>query len=281
MEPHRGTVGKPSRERPEPGKRLRRSRLVEPADGGRDLRLGVRGRLARRRREDALGRALATELLERDAVEELAVDAPRGVPPEQLELGGRGEAVERRRGACGRDEDREAARVLGVQQVAGGDGVRRNPAPTPPRPATRPRAPASPAQKRATPRLSWTTASCACSPASRFSRSTVPTGQVANASPTRASTESIRANARPAAARLPPPRTAARRVGAPSPRGSVRTPSSRVRGGAPFRSVGAGAAAPTGVGLERDDPHDDDGRGCSSRGAVQATTRANGDTAPR
>jgi len=76
VEPHRGTVGKPSRERAEPGKRLRRSRLVEPADGGRDLCLGVRGRLARRRREDALGRALATELLERDAVEELAVDAP-------------------------------------------------------------------------------------------------------------------------------------------------------------------------------------------------------------
>ena len=54
-------------------------------------------------------------------------------------------------------------------------------------------APASPAQNRAIPRLSCTAALFGCSPDSCVSPATVPSGQLLNASPTRASRESCRA----------------------------------------------------------------------------------------
>ena len=92
----------------------------------------------------------------------------------------------------------------------------------------------------------------------------MPSGQAANACPTRASSESRRANSRRAADRRPSAYSrAARRRATAS--GSARTPSSSVNGGAPGRGVGPGGDTLGRVGLDRGDP-DHDGRGGRSRG---------------
>src|SRR5436190_12887003 len=96
VEAHHLAAGETSRQRPEPGEGCREVVLVEPPDGGGDLRLGVVRGEPRRPQVDALRRVLVTLRLEpRALLEEVA-------------------ALERR-------EDRIAAEVLRMQDVVGRD----------------------------------------------------------------------------------------------------------------------------------------------------------------
>ena len=140
-------------------------------------------------------------------------------------------------------------------------------------------APARPAQKRATPRLSCTTARWGWRPASRFSWSTVPSGQRANAWPTRASTEFHRANVRRASARLPSEKSRVARLSATASRSS-RTPSSSVSGGTPGRGAAAGTAGPVGS-LWSETIPTTSAAARPAAAAVSATTRVSGDTTAR
>ena len=142
--------------------------LVEEPDGRRDARLGVLRREPRGRGVDALGRALLAESLQRHAVEEPVGDRarPRARRSSGASCAGGGELADRRRQLRRRDEDRQVAGEVGMEQVPGGDRVgrvrlelgRRLPRRPPPRPR-RPRS-------GAIPRFSCTAALFGCSPES-------------------------------------------------------------------------------------------------------------------
>ena len=206
----------PSRENASAGRGL-----VEPADGRGDLRLGVAGRVARGlRRTRAPPRAACPSRCSATPYRSLPLDRPlpRRARSRSSCCGGVRPSSSLGSGAVVH-EDAEVLRVLGMEEVARRRPRRPCPAPRPRLRARRPARPGRPAQKSATPRLSCTTASCAWRPARRFIRSTVPSGQDANACPTRPSS-GVDARERPAApAHACPPRRAARRGAARRPAG--------------------------------------------------------------
>ena len=100
MVAHCRRVRKALRERPEPRERARGVRLVEEADRGRRLRLGVPRRSARGRGELAARRHRPAEPLQRGAVEQLGADAAAArVRRERVRAGAAARAGEARRAA--------------------------------------------------------------------------------------------------------------------------------------------------------------------------------------
>src|SRR5262245_24209262 len=79
-------VGIATGERAEPGERLRRIVLVEQADGGGDLRLGIVRRERGRGRELALGRDRPAALLEPNAAEEAPLNVRGRAGEARLEV---------------------------------------------------------------------------------------------------------------------------------------------------------------------------------------------------
>ena len=126
MEAHALALRVAPGERAEQRERLRRVGLVEPADGDGHLRLGVARRERGGRLELAERRDRAAEALQRDAVEQAgALVAGAGVPLQERELRRRREPRQPGGRREARHERGQAAREVGVQEVAGADGVRR------------------------------------------------------------------------------------------------------------------------------------------------------------
>ena len=280
MEPHRGTVGKPSRERAEPENASAGRALSNRPDGGRDLCLGVRGRLARRRRRTrarpSAGDRASGARRRRGACRRRS--APRSAAAARAGRAGRG----RRAPPGGRAVVTKIGRpraysgwsrlpAATAYAVSGSDAAAARHASS---------APASPDQKSATPRLSWTTALLRVQPREPIhpvDRSVRP-GRERLADPSPRASRCARTHG--PQRRASPPRRAARHAGAPSPAGlSERRAreSAAARPSAPWERARRPRPGRSGA---RRRPRRRRPR-LLAAAAVQATTRANGDTAPR